>query len=96
MYRLTFSCVRKPGLCGYMFKSRSSSQTISYKVSGSSFQKTRTLYVHCRFVLCPKDDRLSLCRIGCRGFSKKMEREKNDTVMLRVGPLTINNDKAQG
>lgn len=91
----TFSCVRKPGLCGYMFKSRSPSQTISYRVSGSSNEKSRTLYVHCRFLLCPKDDRLSLCRIGCSGVSKKIKSEQYVTMVLHAGPLTIN-EKTQG
>lgn len=80
-----------------MFKSRSFTQTISYRVSGSSNQKSRALYVHCRFVLCPIAERLSLCRIGCSGVGKILNGDKNTTVMFHVGPLTSNLEKpAQG
>ncbi|KAL9989217.1 hypothetical protein ACROYT_G003741 [Oculina patagonica] len=88
-------CIKKPDLCGYMFKSKSLSQTISYRVPSSGHEKSKALYVHCRFVLCPNDDPLSLCRIGCRpGFGEKIERN-NDTIMFHVGPLTYN-EQAQG
>lgn len=80
-----------------MFKSRSFTQTISYRVSGSSNQKSRALYVHCRFVLCPIAERLSFCRIGCSGVGKISKGDKNTTVMFHVGPLTSNLEKpAQG
>lgn len=80
-----------------MFKSRSFTQTISYRVSGSSNQKSRALYVHCRFVLCPIAERLSFCRIGCSGVGKILKGDKNTTVMFHVGPLTSNLEKpAQG
>lgn len=80
-----------------MFKSRSFTQTISYRVSGSSNQNSRALYVHCRFVLCPIAERLSFCRIGCSGVGKILKGDKNTTVMFHVGPLTSNLEKpAQG
>jgi len=82
-------CETKPRLCDYNFEYGSWSQKFSFKVTNPIFEKAKSLYVHCRFVLCSKNDRKSLCATGCRGSKKEIKVKDNNIISLSAGPLAI-------
>ena len=88
LYFLTiYSCVSAPRLCGYFFQQKSSSQTITYRLSSSKHKKKGTVYIQCRFILCQLNDTEPLCIFGCRP-NRKLKVNETRSVTVKVGPFS--------
>ncbi|CAH3037299.1 unnamed protein product, partial [Pocillopora meandrina] len=80
-------CVSAPRLCGYFFQQKSSSQTITYRLSSSKHKKKGTVYIQCRFILCQLNDTEPLCIFGCRP-NRKLKVNETRSVTVKVGPFS--------